>query len=438
MTITENMDEFVQKTIISWPQRMAGAIAGLIFAPIFVFAGFFALKHGEIKHAKTTNALNVVIHEVESPEEARVGEVFRYVGTVYSPGERYRDEQFNLEIDAIKVYRQVYSYQWFERESERKKRTANGEETTEKTYTYSKKWSRTLINSDRFKIREGHENPKTRAAEPQLFEQEEILMGQYILHEKFRKALLNYRLLPLRQDMFSSVEYMILDTLNTAICPGDQLKTDISKASYGGSRTKTSSLYLGNGMPDNPQIGDTRIEYWYLPTEVYTVVGEKSRNMIIPQSNSDLFIHSELPCGGVRHSPYGDFGMLFSGDQTVKEMFQIVHRSNDKMFVLLRFIGLVFVVAGFAIFGNPLRLLFGWIPFLGAIWEKIVFKIMQVLGTMVSIGISVYYFLNYNSISNLTIYDLYFVFAVILFLFFINGLSVSVRANGGEVFAEDF
>ena len=432
------MDEFVQKTTTSWVQRMVGAIAGLAFAPIFIFVGFYALKHGEINHAKTTNALKVVIHEVENPDEARVGEVFRYVGTVYSPGERYRDQQFNLEFDAIKVYRQVYSYQWVEKEKKKKKRTNTGGERTEKTYTYYKKWSRSLINSNRFKIREGHENPKTRPAEPQLFEQKEILMGSYILHEKFRAALLNYRLLPLRQNMFSSVEYKILDTLNTVICPGDKLKAKISKASYGDTSTKTSSIYLGNGMPDDPQIGDTRIEYWYLPTEVYTVVGEKSRNMIIPQANKDLFIHSELPCGGVRHSPHGDFGMLFSGDQTVKEMFKIVHQSNDKMFVILRFVGLIFIVAGFAIFGNPLRLLFGWIPFLGAIWGKIVFKIMQVLGTLVSIGISAYYFLRYNSISNLTIYDLYFVFAVILFLFFVNGLSVSVRANGEEVFSEDF
>jgi len=389
------MDEFLQKTP-SWGQRMSGAIVGVIFAPLFIFAGFFALKHGEISHAKTTNALNVVIHEVESPEQAKVGDVFRYVGTVYSPGERYRDEQFNLEIDAIKVYRQVYTYQWVEKEKEKKKRTATGGERIEKTYTYSKNWNRTLINSDRFKIRQGHENPKTRAAEPQFFEQEEILMGSYILHEKFRESLLNYRLL------------------------------------------KTSSIYLGNGMPENPQVGDTRVEYWYLPTGVYTVVGQKSRNMILPQINQDLFIHSELPCGGVRHSSHGDFGMLFSGDQTVKEMFKTVHQFNDKMFVVLRFIGLIFVVVGFAIFGNPLRLLFGWIPFLGAIWEKIVFKIMQVLGALVAIGISAYYFLRYNHLSNLTIYDLYFVFAVLLFLFFVNGLSVSVKANGTEVFSEDF
>ena len=431
------MDEFLQKTP-SWGQRMSGAIVGVIFAPLFIFAGFFALKHGEISHAKTTNALNVVIHEVESPEQAKVGDVFRYVGTVYSPGERYRDEQFNLEIDAIKVYRQVYTYQWVEKEKEKKKRTATGGERIEKTYTYSKNWNRTLINSDRFKIRQGHENPKTRAAEPQFFEQEEILMGSYILHEKFRESLLNYRLLSLRQNMFSSVEYVILDTINSATCPGDKLKADYSKASYGSTKTKTSSIYLGNGMPENPQVGDTRVEYWYLPTGVYTVVGQKSRNMILPQINQDLFIHSELPCGGVRHSSHGDFGMLFSGDQTVKEMFKTVHQFNDKMFVVLRFIGLIFVVVGFAIFGNPLRLLFGWIPFLGAIWEKIVFKIMQVLGTLVAIGISAYYFLRYNHLSNLTIYDLYFVFAVLLFLFFVNGLSVSVKANGTEVFSEDF
>jgi len=432
------MDEFVETTTTSWVQRISGAIAGLIFAPLFIFAGFYALKHGEITHAKTTNALKVVVNDVASPDDARVGDVFRYVGTVYSPGEKFQDTQFDVAIDAIKVYRQVYTYQWVERKKEKKKRTATGGERTEKTYTYSRKWNLELINSNRFKIPEGHQNPRRRVAEPLLFEQEEILMGQYILHEKFRDALLNYKILPLNQDMFSSVQYVILDTINSVICPGDKFGKNISKAYYGSSKSKTSSLYLGNGMPEAPQIGDSRIEYWYIPTDVYTVVGQKSRNMIIPKSNKDLFIHSELPCGGVRHSPHGDFGMLFSGDQTVKEMFKIVHQSNDKIFVILRFVGLIFVVAGFAILGSPLGLLFAWLPFFGRIWEKVVFKIMQVLGTLTGICISAFYFLKYNSLANLTIYDLYFVFAVLLFLFFVNGLSVSVQANGKEVFSGDY
>lgn len=95
--------------------------------------------------------------------------------------------------------------------------------------------------------------------------------------------------------------------------------------------------------------------------------------------------------------------MLFSGDQSVKEMFKKVHQSNDKMFVVLRFVGLIFVVAGFVLFGSPLKLLFAWIPFFGAVWEVVVFKIMQVFGTLASLCISGYYFLRYNSISNLTI-----------------------------------
>lgn len=213
------MDKFVQKTTTSWVQRMFNAIAGLAFAPLFVFVGFYALRHGEITHAKTTNALKVVIHEVESPDQARVGDVFRYVGTVYSPGERFQDPQFNLTIDAIKAYRQVYTYQWIEKEKSKRKRSSSGGETEVKTYTYHKKWHRSLVDSDRFKIVEGHENPKSRIAESQLFEQEEILMGQYILHEKFHDALLNYRLLPLQQNMFSSVEEVFLDTINSAKCP---------------------------------------------------------------------------------------------------------------------------------------------------------------------------------------------------------------------------
>lgn len=54
-----------------------------------------------------------------------------------------------------------------------------------------------MVNSNGFKIKEGHENPKTRIVEPKTFEQEEILMGQYMLHEKFKKKVASILLMRL-------------------------------------------------------------------------------------------------------------------------------------------------------------------------------------------------------------------------------------------------
>jgi len=51
------------------------------------------------------------------------------------------------------------------------------------------------------------------------------------------------------------------------------------------------------------------------------------------------------------------------------EIFKTIHDDNHFMFAIFKFLGLLFMVGGFACFGGTLDILFSWIPFLGEIWE---------------------------------------------------------------------
>jgi hypothetical protein len=432
------MEQYVEVEEVSWIKRFKNAIAGLIFAPLFVLIGFFMLRHGEIEHAKTTSALKIVVNNIKEVNEVENGDLFRYVDTVYSPALPLEDAEFGLKVKAIKLYRKVYTYQWMEKKETKEKRGNFGSKERETIYTYEKIWTRFILNSDEFKYKEGHENPKEKKYDSLLIEPGNIKIGKFQMDEAFKKSLLNFRLMNINPNMFSRVKNGVLDTVNYSECPWTEIDDSSGKSYSGNAKIKTSSLFLGKGTPENPAIGDTRIEYWYIPEDVYTIIGEKSDNLIKAQKNDSLFIHSEFPCGGKRHSLMGHFGMLFYGNQSVNNMFTEVHKVNDLLFILLRFAGLLFVVGGFALFGNPLRILFGWLPFVGAIWEKAVFKLMQVIGTFVALCISVYYFMAYNSISNLSMYDFYFGIAVILFVFFVNDLKTSVSSNGKEIHSEQF
>lgn len=467
------MDQYTEVSTTSYKGRVRNAIAGLVFAPLFCTVAFLALKYGEIRHAETTFALKDVIHEVKSPEEARLDDLFYISGPIEAPKKPLVDDEFGVQVKGLKLYRKVYQRQWVEKKKTKKKKGAFGQEKKETTYTYTEKWvsehtnrfgstdKDLQYNSDRFKYKEGHENVKEWAYRSKLFSQQSLSIEGYTLGERLNEVLLDFEQYNTDNSAVKSIRQAVVDTLSKVQCPSSRelyhhinnnkksntgyLASDRNNhISTRGVRStavegtnNTLSAFIGTGTPEEPQIGDIRIEYWYIPSKVYTVVGQKKHGTIKAQKRDSLFIRSEVSCGGRYHSD-GYFGFVFSGEQSKKEIFKTVHRENDIFFVLLRFIGLLFMVGGFALFGNPLRLLFAWIPFLGPIWEKVVFKIMQVLGTLTALCISAFYFFKHNSVLNLTIYDLYFAFAVILFLLFCNNLRTSVSSGDEEVFSEDF
>ncbi|MCP4440552.1 MAG: hypothetical protein GY810_16525, partial [Aureispira sp.] len=125
----------------------------------------------------------------------------------------------------------------------------------------------------------------------------------------------------------------------------------------------------------------------------------------------------------------GHFGLIFQGKKELAEISKDLYNESNFAFILLRFLGLLFVVAGCAIYTNPVKILFSWLPFIGPVWEAVVFKLTLVIGSFISICISGFYFLWYNQISNLSIYDFYFLIAVILLILFSKNLSASVNNN---------
>ena len=245
----------------------------------------------------------------------------------------------------------------------------------------------------------------------------------------------NYHPLPLINN--SSDKYTIAPSITYAL--GDRAFEQLNKAYYSKPKdVKIDAIYLSKDAINSPQLGDLKIEYWGVPEGEYSVLAVANNSIITPLKNDSLFIHSELTYGGKLHSHKGLFAAIAVGKKTMNNLFQDVHDTNDILYVVLRFCGLLFLTAGFNIFGYPLQVLFSWIPFIGALWERIIFKLMLVIGSFTSICLSVYFFFKYNHISNLTIYDLYFAGAVIVFVLFCNGLRASVTSGGKEVYSESF
>lgn len=443
------MVRYTKTTRQTWLNRFFYSIFGLIFAPVLVLLAFFLIKQGELEHAKTTQSLKNIYSEIDkTPQE---GKLFIMCDTLYSGNDLLCDPLISLHVKTIKLFREVQTWQWTEKKKETTHNDFSGSKIKKTTYDYEEGWHSELINSDYFEYKEKHPNPKKRKYQHYQTGQGQINFGNMILGPKLYEYLLQYEPLDIRKYNVVLKDSMVIDSgsskcLNTSLLYPNSMprqiagsgsaglqsgtsKIPFSKASY--SRKKeiqVNYIFTGKGTPDAPQIGDTRIIYWHIPDNQYTIIGQKQGNKITAIVRDSLFIGSKLPCNATIHSPPGLFGLISKGKHTRKKMFKQLHKENNLMFIAWRFGGFLFMIGGFALFGNPLRILLSWLPFVGYIWEKLIYKIMMLLGILTSIIISVFYFLKYNKLSNLSIYDFYFGIAILLLAL----LSFKLKVSAGS------
>lgn len=454
------MDHFEEVKTVSWIQRYKSAVAGVVFAPLFICAGFLALKYGEIEHANTTNALKNIQPKVKEENIARNGDLFYFTDTIKA--EHYlEDEEIGIKLESVKLFRRVYTWQWKEIIHKETKRSFWGGKTTTLTYDYKKGWHHQLIDHKLFKYPETHENPAMREYDSLLLNNRRADFGKYQLDTILLATLKNYSLVKLHSTMFppktiigkDSTECLSINFFTSKYSGGTYSNAADNQRSYSNGSTNVNTegsggaysndivpsdyVFMGKNIK-SPEIGDTKIVYWHIPEDEYTIMGQKNENMIQSFRHDHMFVTSEVSCGGFEHSHIGHFGILLSGKQTIEQMFDKVHNQNNMLFIVLRLAGVIFMFGGFLIFGHPLILLFGWLPFVGVVWEKLIFKILQVISFAVSLSISGFYWAQYNNIHNLSVWDLYFGVVIILLLIFCYSASAEVKSGNHTIYSGEF
>ncbi|MGN1199084.1 MAG: TMEM43 family protein, partial [Thermoguttaceae bacterium] len=135
---------------------------GILFGFVLIIASIALLFWNEGKTIKREKALTetgsvAVSVKSDSIDAANEDKVIHLSGDVTTDS-ILSDPDFNVNINALKLVRNVEMYQWKENQETKKERTSGGGEKEVTTYTYSKTWSPTLIDSSAFK-EAGHENP---------------------------------------------------------------------------------------------------------------------------------------------------------------------------------------------------------------------------------------------------------------------------------------
>jgi hypothetical protein len=269
--------------------------------------------------------VSVSADAVDAANEGKLVHVSGPVTTTTVPA----DSDFGISQESVRLVRTAEMYQWKESsKSETKTKVGGGEETVT-TYSYSKEWDDDEIQSSDFKQPSGHANPsmEIRSRSIQIPDGK---LGAFTLDTPVIDKIYGGKNLPISADQLEKID-----------------------AAYGGNQRVSvvdGRIFLGFN-PTAPVIGDYRITYEYVPIGIISVIGRQI---------------------GALFSPYqtvaGDqLLMVDTGSVPADKMFADAISTNIMVTWVLRLVGLVLLVIGFALLMAPLGVLADFLPFLGSI-----------------------------------------------------------------------
>ncbi len=325
-------NSFTETTGQSWGSRLIESIKGVLFGLLLVLAAFILLFWNEgraVRRAKSLKegARAVVSVPANKVEAANGGKLIHVSGEATTK-DTLSDPEFGVSVSAIKLERRAEMYQWKEtRKSESKSKLGGGKKTVT-TYSYSKVWSPTLIDSSSFKETKGHENPSAMAVEGKTWTANKVTLGAFDLSSA-QVAKLN-----------QTSDYSV-DQSAAAALP------DATKATF---HWNDGGYYAG-ANPASPAIGDTRVTFEVVRPATVSVVGRQVGNSFEPY---------EAKAGG-------SILLVSYGTVSADSMFKTAEKSNEKLAWILRLVGFIGMTFGIYLIFKPLEVVADVLPLLGTL-----------------------------------------------------------------------
>lgn len=312
----------------SWGSRIGGSFKGILAGLGIFAASFVLLWWNEGRAVERTQALeegSSVVIEVSSNkvESANEGKLIHVSGLIGSD-ETIEDADFGVVSDQLRLNRKVEMYQWDEDKKETKDKNLGGSETTTTEYTYSKKWSSTLNESESFEEPFGHQNPLGFPVQATEIQVSSAKLGDF----------------DAKYDLINGLGGSTPVNLNKnqVICPPK-------------GKVTQNHIYIGNGTESAPQIGDVKVSFTELKEDVYSIIAKQvgtSFDDYQTENNSDLFLVEQ-------------------GSRSADSMIATAHSNNTKMTWALRILGFLMMMFGIRKVFKPIEVLADVIPILGTI-----------------------------------------------------------------------
>ena len=331
------------------------------------------------------------------------------------------DAQFGVGAKAIALHRKVEYYQWVESSEEKSEDKLGGKEVTTTTYTYSKKWVSTPVESSEFKD-PAYQNKNTVLTTVGESDQyaENVSFGAYKLNETLihrisssegldlaisedllkdldKNAQVAYeRFYGTKKAASKAVEQPAETTVlsDSAKAVADSLKAindsiiknAVNKKDFEYVHQAGNVLYFGR-VPGSPEVGDVRVTF-------EKVVPAKVTVMAVVDGDSFKPYKAE---NGKR------FQTLVMGKRSGDDIIEADKEANNMWLWLLRGLGVLLVIGGLkGIFGF-LETLLKVVPFIANIFGWGVGVVCTIIGVAWSLIVIAIAWLFYRPILGITL-----------------------------------
>lgn len=308
-------------------QRLGGAFKGILVGLLMFIAAFPLIFWNESRAISTHQALEegqgaVVSVEADAIDPDNEGELIHVTGDV-TVSDALSDPVFGVtESDVIRLRRTVEMYQWEENQRTERRTAADGSEERVTVYTYEETWSDRLIDSDRFE-ESGYTNPSSMPYDSETIDQSEATLEAFTLSSRY-------------VEMF--------DDFTSRSVSSD----DLDQVEASGFQVHEGQFYTSN-TPTNPEIGDVRVRFDYVPAQSATVVAAQSNSGFSPYITSN---NNELE-------------FVRTGSVSADAIFSEAIASNRELTWGLRGLALVLMIGGISLVFKPLAVVADVVPFLG-------------------------------------------------------------------------
>jgi hypothetical protein len=322
-------DVVTETTHVGFGQKLVGSIVGFIFGLLLLAASSIGLFWNEGRAVTTARSLDEGAHQVVSVPADRVapeneGKLVHVTGPLRTAAP-LADGEFGVTVQGAVLVRHVEMYQWKEEQRTETHKNFGGSEERTTTYTYEGTWSSHRIDSSRFK-QSGKSNPQMRY-QSVMVAAKDATLGAFRPGDSVLRRMAAKETLPVDTALESRI-----------------------REHAGKAQIVDGVIYLG-ADPAKPAIGDLRISYRVARPDTATIIGR--------QAGADF---------ATFQTKAGD-ALLFakSGSVAAADVFAQAQEENRILTWILRAVGVVAMLIGFAQLCSPLIALGDVIPLVGSL-----------------------------------------------------------------------
>ncbi len=347
-----------------WSSRMGSSFSGILVGLVLFAVGTALLWWNEGDFVGNRDALKEAQSVVEELADLTVinpsmnGKLIHATGFADTQDELV-DPVFGIKEKAIALGRTVQYYQWTEQAHEERHEKVGGDVEVVITYSYSKKWVRSPVNSAGFHdpaARTSYNNTVLMAVDDFEAWAPNVTLGAYHLPDSLirhiggvvplkvqldeeKRTELTQEILASRRDHSTNNSFLQQIGASSSSHPVQYV-----------SNENSNTIYIGSS-PSLPHVGDVRVSFKsIMPADV----------SIISKVNGDTFEPFYASNGKA-------VNQLSMGKLSMEHMFGSAHSANSTFTWLFRGLGIVLVILGLKTIIAPLSVLASVIPFLGSI-----------------------------------------------------------------------